>query len=77
MIAKSVSNEVHNEAGGNQEQSVSGKWALFIAIMASLLMIGLPFLGPLFFVAIPILFILTLPALLWFFWQKHKENTNR
>ncbi len=77
MIAKPVSNDIQEDVGENPVETRSGKWALVIAIVASLMMIGLPFLGPLFFVAIPILFVLTLPCLIWFFWQKHQENLTR
>ena len=51
-----------------------GAWALILVIIASLLLIGLPFLGPLFFIAIPVLFVLTLPALIWFLYQNKKGS---
>lgn len=51
-----------------------GAWALILVIIASLLLIGLPFLGPLFFIAIPVLFVLTLPALIWFLYQSKRES---
>jgi|GEM_PF-2141163 len=73
MIAEPT---ISDQKSHRKEQPVDGRrggWAIAIAIVASLLMIGLPFLGPLFFVAIPILFVLTVPCLIWFFWQKSKE----
>jgi len=63
-----------NKSGEKSKQLVKGGWALVFVIIASLLLIGLPFLGPLFFIAIPILFILTIPALIWFLYQSKKEN---
>ncbi len=51
-----------------------GAWAFILVIAASLLLIGLPFLGPLFFIAIPVLFVLTLPALIWFVYQNKKGS---
>jgi len=55
-------------------------WAYTLVIIASLMLIGLPFLGPLFFVVIPILFLLTVPALVYFLVvinrDRKKQDTN-
>lgn len=51
-----------------------GGWAFVLVIIASFLLIGLPFLGPFFFLAIPILFVITLPALIWFLYQNKREK---
>lgn len=53
-------------------------WAYALVIVASLILIGMPFLGPLFFVVIPILFIMTIPALVYFYFKtrnKSEQNT--
>lgn len=60
--------------GGNSSTYKKSGWALILVIIASFLLIGLPFLGPFFFIAIPILFVITLPALIWFLYQNKKQK---
>ncbi|MCF7804449.1 MAG: hypothetical protein K9N46_09425 [Candidatus Marinimicrobia bacterium] len=59
----------------NQQRNQSrASWAYALVIIASLMLIGLPFLGPLFFVMIPILFLLTIPALIYFIFVNTKDK---
>ena len=58
--------------GGNRK--FESGWALTLVIIASLILIGMPFLGPLFFVVIPILFIMTIPALVYFYFRARNKS---
>jgi hypothetical protein len=62
------------EESGKKEPFSGGKWAYTIVIMISLVLLGLPFLGPLFLVITPILFIISIPALIWFLHQNKKSK---
>lgn len=65
---------IPQENKGNKEPFSGGKWAYTLVIMISLLLLGLPFLGPLFLIFTPILFILSIPALIWFLHENKKSR---
>lgn len=71
MAEESTTPEQQSET---KEPFSGGKWAYTLVIMISLLLLGLPFLGPLFLVITPILFIISIPALIWFLHQNKKSK---
>lgn len=62
------------EVSEKEEPFSGGKWAYTLVILISLFLLGLPFLGPLFFVVTPILFIISIPALIWFLHENKKSK---